>query len=104
MRRIVNFHLLVEGNDDWPKIDFRFTVNRKHKRFVHADDFKDKLIISFSPNLCVGYSSNRQNGGRISVFTHEIEDDGFIVKMNKKMLDGCDKFVIFYQKSDLGIV
>ena len=103
MRRIVNFHLLVEGNDDWPKIDFRFTVNRKHKRFVHADDFKDKLIISFSPNLCVGYSSNRQNGGRISVFTHEIEDDGFIVKMNKKMLDGCDKFVVFYQKSDLGI-
>ena len=79
-------------------------VNRTNKRFVHADNIKNKLIISLSPNLCVGYSSNRRNGGRISVFTHEIEDYGFIVKLNKSMLDGCDKFVVFYQKSDLGIV
>ena len=104
MRRIVNFHLLVEGNDDWPKIDFRFTVNRKHKRFVHADNIKDKLILSLSPNLCVGYSSNKQNEGRVSVFTHEIEDEGLIVKLNKNMLDGCDKFVVLYQKGDLGVV
>ena len=104
MRQTVNFHLLVEGNDDWAKIDYHFMVNRTNKRFVLADNIKDKLIISFSPNLCVGYSSNGQNGGRISVFIHEIEDDGFVMKLNKKMLEGCDKFVVFYKKSDLGIV
>ena len=103
LKQTVNFHLLVEGNDDWAKIDYHFMVNRTNKRFVHADNIKNKLIISLSPNLCVGYSSNRRNGGRSSVFTHEIEDDGFIVKLNKKMLEGCDKFVVFYQKSDLGI-
>ena len=104
LKQTVNFHLLVEGNDDWTKIDYHFMVNRTNKRFVLADNIKDKLIISFSPNLCVGYSSNGQNGGRISVFIHEIEDDGSIVKLNKKMLEDCDKFVVFYQKSDLGIV
>lgn len=79
-------------------------VNRTNKRFVLADNIKDKLIISFSPNLCVGYSSNKENGGRISVFIHEIEDGGFVMKLNKKMLEGCDKFVVFYQKSDLGLI
>ena len=97
LRQTVNFHLLVEGNDDWAKIDYHFMVNRTNKRFVLADNIKDKLIISFSPNLCVGYSSNGQNGGRISVFIHEIEDDGFVMKLNKKMLEGCDKFVVFYK-------
>ena len=64
LRQTVNFHLLVEGNDDWAKIDYHFMVNRTNKRFVLADNIKDKLIISFSPNLCVGYSSNKENGGR----------------------------------------
>ena len=104
LKQTVNFHLLVEDNDDWAKTDYHFIVNRTNKRFVLADNIKDKLIISFSPNLCVGYSSNKENGGRISVFIHEIEDDGFVMKLNKKMLEGCDKFVVFYQKSDLGIV
>ena len=104
LRQTVNFHLLVEGNDDWAKIDYHFMVNHTNKRFVLADNIKDKLILSLSPNLCVGYSSNKQNGGRVSVFTHEIEDEGFIVKLNKSMLDGGDKFVVFYQKSDLGVV
>lgn len=104
LKQTVNFHLLVEGNDDWAKIDYHFMVNRTNKKFVLADNIKDKLIISFSPNLCVGYSSNKKNGGRISVFIHEIEDDGFVMKLNKKMLEGCDKFVVFYQKSDLGFV
>lgn len=103
MRRTINFHLLVEGNDDWSKIDYHFMVNRTNKRFVLADNIKDKLILGLSPNLCVGYSSNKQNGGRVSVFAHEIEYEGFIVKLNKKLIDGCDKFVVFYQKSDLGI-
>ena len=103
LRQTVNFHLLVEGNDDWAKIDYHFMVNRTNKRFVLADNIKDKLILSLSPNLCVGYSSNKQNGGRVSVFTHEIEDEGFIVKLNRNMLGGCDKFVVFYRKSDLGI-
>ena len=103
LRQTVNFHLLVEGNDDWAKIDYHFMVNRTNKRFVLADNIRDKLILSLSPNLCVGYSSNKQNGGRVSVFTHEIEDEGFIVKLNRNMLGGCDKFVVFYQKSDLGI-
>ncbi len=103
LKQTVNFHLLVEDNDDWAKIDYHFMVNRTNKRFVHADNIKDKLILSLSPNLCVGYSSNRRNAGRISVFTHEIEDESFVEKLNKNMLEGCDKFVVFYQKSDLGM-
>ena len=104
LKQTVNFHLLVDGNDDWAKIDYHFMVNRTSKRFVLADNIKDLLILSLSPNLCVGDSSNKQNGDRISVFTHEIEDEGLIVKLNKNMLDGCDKFVVLYQKGDLGVV
>lgn len=104
LKQTVNFHLLVEGNDDWAKIDYHFMVNRTNKRFVHADNIKDKLILSLSPNLCVGYSSNRQKAGGISVFVHEIEEESFVKKLNKIMLEGCDKFVVFYQKSDLGFV
>ena len=104
LKQTVNFQLLVEGNDDWTKIDYHFIVNRTNKRFVLADNIKDKLILGLSPNLCIGYSLNKQNGGGISVYTHEIEDEGFVEKLNKSMLEGCDKFVVFYQKSDLGIV
>ena len=104
LRQTVNFHLLVEGNDDWAKIDYHFMVNRTDKRFVLADNIKDKLILSLSPNLCVGLSLNKQNAGKIAVITHEIEDGDFIVRLNKKMLEGCDKFAVFYQKSDLGMV
>lgn len=35
---------------------------------------------------------------------YEFENDSFIVKLNKKMLESGDKFVVFNQKSDLGIV
>ena len=104
LRQTVNFHLLVEGNDDWAKIDYHFMVNRTDKRFVLADNIKDKLILSLSPNLCVGLSLNKQNAGKIAVITHEIEDEDFIVRLNKKMLEGCGKFAVFYQKSDLEMV
>lgn len=104
LKQTINFHLLVEGNDDWAKIDYHFMVNRTNKKFVLADNIKDLAILSLSPNLCVGYSSNKQNADRISIFTHEIEDESFVIDLNKRMLCGCDKFVVFYQKSDLGIV
>ena len=104
LKQTVNFYLLVEGNDDWTKIEFHFMVNRTDKRFVLADNIKDKLILSLSPNLCVGLSLNKQNAGKIAVITHEIEDGDFIVRLNKKMLEGCDKFAVFYQKGDLGLV
>lgn len=103
LKQTVNFHLLVEGNDDWAKIDYHFMVNRTDRRFVLADNIKDKLILSLSPNLCIGYSSNRQKAGNIAVVAHEVEDKNFVVNLNKKMLDGCDNFVVFYQKKDLGI-
>ena len=32
---------------------------------------------------------------------YEFENDSFIVKLNKKMLESGDKFVVFNQKSDL---
>lgn len=104
MRHTVNFHLLVEGNDDWSKIDYHFMVNRTNRKFVLADSIKDKLILSLSPNLCVGFSSNKRNAGKIAVVVHEIEDEDFVVNRNKKILDGCDKFAVFYQKGDLGLV
>ena len=104
LKQIVNFYLLVEGNNDWTKLDYHFMVNRTDKRFVLAGNIKDKLILNLSPNLCVGFSSNRQNAGRIAVIAHEIEDEDFVAKLNKKMLEGSDKFAVFYQKSDLGMV
>jgi hypothetical protein len=104
LKQTVNFYLLVEGNDDWAKMDYHFMVNRTNRRYILADNIKDKLILSLSPNLCVGFSSNRQNAGRIAVIAHEIEDEDFIVRLNKKMLEGCDKFAVFYQKSDLEMV
>ena len=104
LKQTVNFYLLVEGNDDWVKLDYYFMVNRTGRRFILADNIKDKLILSLSPNLCVGFSSNRQNAGKIAVIAHEIEDEDFVVKLNKKMLNGCDKCAVFYKKSDLGIV
>ncbi len=104
LKQTVNFYLLVEGNDDWTKIEYHFIVNRTDKRFVLADNIKDKLISSLSPNLCVGLSLNKQNADKIAVITHEIEDEDFIVRLNKKMLEDCDKFAVYYQKSDLGMV
>jgi len=64
----------------------------------------DKSITNLSPDLSVDYSLNKQNGGRISVFTHEIEDENIVMNLNKNMLGGCNKFVVFYQKSDFEIV
>jgi hypothetical protein len=78
LKQTINSHLLVDGNDDWAKIDYHSMVNRTNKRFVLADNIKDKLILSIAPNHCVGYSSNKQNGGRISGYTHKIEDEGFV--------------------------
>ena len=66
---------------------------------MHADNVKNKLILSLSSSLSVSYFSNMQKVGKISVFTHEIGVEGFVVKLNKNMLSDCDKFIVFYQKT-----
>lgn len=104
LKQTVNFHLLVEGNDDWAKIDYHFMVNRTERKFVLADNINNCVILSLSPNLCVGFSTIKQNVGKITVVPHEFKDKNCVVDLNKRMLDDCDKFVVFYQKSDLGVV
>lgn len=101
LKQAVNFHLLTEDNDDWRKMEYHFFINRTKRKFVFPDDIKKTLILSLSPNLCVGFSVNKHNKESIPIEIVDIGHEETILEWNRGILSNSNEFVGCYHKDDL---
>lgn len=101
LKQVVNSHLLNEDNGDWRKMEYHFFINKTKRKFVFPDDIKKTLILSLSPNLCVGFSVNKHNKESIPIEIADIGHEETILEWNREILGNSNEFVGCYHKDDL---